>query len=201
METQLIKNFKDITEVETYLKSRIEAFQDFPHPPVNFKDISTILYYPELYQTASHYLKELLPKDKQGNFMFNKIICLDARGFLFGLTLASAASVPLIMARKKDKLPGKKITQKFKKEYKADGGKEFEIIQIRAGLIGPGDRVLIHDDLFATGGTANAVARLVLKCGAEIAGFHFVMELPFLSGRKLIQKHVSNDRIVSLVKY
>lgn len=201
MESLTIVDFRSIQEFEKFLKTKIETFQDFPDPNVNFKDIQSILYDPDVSSETLHFLKQLLPKDQSGAYAFNKIVCFDARGFLFGFSLATAAFVPMIMARKPGKLPGEMVSQTFKKEYKAEGGKEFETIQMRKGLINPGDRVLIHDDLLATGGTASAAAEIVKKCGAEIIGFHFVMELTFLPGREILQKYVSDDKIVSLVKY
>lgn len=201
VETPKITDFQDVKEFEIFLKSKIATYPNFPDPNVNFKDIQSILYDPELSSETLHFLTELLPKDLAGDYAFNKIICFDARGFLFGFSLASVAFVPMVMARKPGKLPGEKVSQTFKKEYKADNGKEFETIQIQKGLINPGDRVLIHDDLLATGGTASAAAEIVKKCGAEIIGFHFVMDLTFLPGRSVLQKYVSDDRIISLVKY
>lgn len=201
MKTPTITDFKDIQEFEKFLKKKIKTFYNFPEPKVKFKDIQSILCDPELSSETLHFLKQLLPRDQAGDHAFNKIVCFDARGFLFGFSLASAAFVPMIMARKPGKLPGKVVSQTFKKEYKADGGKQFETIQVQKGLIQPGDRVLIHDDLLATGGTASAAAEIIKKCGAEIIGFHFVMELTFLPGREILRKYVSDDKIVSLVKY
>tara|TARA_R110001583_G_scaffold163880_1_gene316319 strand:- start:1638 stop:2216 length:579 start_codon:yes stop_codon:yes gene_type:complete len=190
-----IEAITTIEECRKVLTSEIKTFPDWPENGVNFKDIQSILFHPELAKMTSHYLQELLPKKDTANFTFNKILCFDARGFLFGFDLAKASNVPMILARKPGKLPGEVITQTFKKEYGLDE------IQVQTGLIQPGDRVLIHDDLLATGGTAKAAAEIILKCGAEIAGFNFIMDLTFLQGREVLQKYVSNDKIEALLEF
>lgn len=191
-------NLEEITTIEAcrkILAEEIKTFPDWPQKGVNFKDIQSILMNPELAKITSFYLKELLPKNEQNEFEFNKILCFDARGFLFGFDLAKAANSSMILARKPGKLPGKLISQTFEKEYGLDE------IQIQDGLISPGDRVLVHDDLLATGGTAGAAAEIILKCGAEIAGFNFVMDLSFLPGRTVLHKYVSDDKIKALLQF
>tara|TARA_R110001583_G_scaffold62101_1_gene183011 strand:- start:302 stop:880 length:579 start_codon:yes stop_codon:yes gene_type:complete len=190
-----IKEITTIEECRKILTTEIKTFPNWPEKGVNFKDVQSILFKPELALITSYYLKELLPKNDKGNFQFNKILCFDARGFLFGFDLAKFSKTPMILARKPGKLPGEVITQTFKKEYGLDE------IQVQAGLINPGDKVLIHDDLLATGGTAGAAAEIILKCGAEIAGFNFIMDLSFLPGRKTLQKYVDNDNIKSLLEF
>ena len=101
----------------------------------------------------------------------------------------------MILARKPGKLPGEIITQTFEKEYGLDE------IQVQKGLINSGDKVLIHDDLLATGGTAGAAAEIILKCGGEIAGFNFIMDLSFLPGRKVLQKYVDDSKIKALLTF
>jgi len=183
-----------IEDCQKLLTTEIKTFPDWPEKGVNFKDVQSILYKPELALITSHYLQELLPK--QGSeFLFNKILCFDARGFLFGFDLAKASKTPMILARKPGKLPGEVITQTFEKEYGLDE------IQVQKGLINPGDKVLIHDDLLATGGTAGAAAEIILKCGAEIAGFNFIMDLSFLPGRKVLKKYVDNSKIKALLTF
>ena len=99
----------------------------------------------------------------------------------------------MILARKPGKLPGKVITQTFEKEYGLDE------IQVQDGLIKPGDRVLIHDDLLATGGTAVAASKLVRMSQAKLVGYSFIIELGLLDGRKSLQPY--SDNVVSLIKY
>lgn len=190
-------NLDAITTIEDCQKlliAEIKTFPDWPEKGVNFKDVQSILYKPELALITSHYLQELLPK-QDVDFLFNKILCFDARGFLFGFDLAKASKTPMILARKPGKLPGEIITQTFEKEYGLDE------IQVQKGLINPGDKVLIHDDLLATGGTAGAAAEIILKCGAEIAGFNFIMDLSFLPGRKVLQQYVDDSKIKALLTF
>ena len=188
-------NIKTIEDCREILTNEIKTFPDWPEKGVNFKDIQSILFNPELAAITAHYLKELLPKTDENDFSFDKILCFDARGFLFGFDLARASKTPMILARKPGKLPGKVITQIFEKEYGLDK------IQVQEGLIKPGDRVLIHDDLLATGGTASAAAEIILKCGAEIAGFNFIMDLSFLPGRSVLQKYVPDSKIKALLEF
>jgi adenine phosphoribosyltransferase len=183
-----------LEECQKLLTSEIKTFPDWPEKGVNFKDVQSILYNPELALITSHYLKELLPKEGS-TFLFNKILCFDARGFLFGFDLAKASKTAMILARKPGKLPGEVITQTFQKEYGLDE------IQVQKDLINPGDKVLIHDDLLATGGTAAAAAEIILKCGAEIAGFNFIMDLSFLPGRKVLQKYADDNKIKALLTF
>lgn len=183
-----------LEECQKLLTSEIKTFPDWPEKGVNFKDVQSILYNPELALITSHYLQELLPKEGL-NYMFNKILCFDARGFLFGFDLAKSSKTAMILARKPGKLPGEVITQTFQKEYGLDE------IQVQKDLIKPGDNVLIHDDLLATGGTAAAAAEIILKCGAEIAGFNFIMDLSFLPGRKVLQKYVDDSKIKALLTF
>jgi len=190
-----IENIKTIEDCRKVLTKEIKTFQDWPEKGVNFKDIQSILLNPELASITAHYLKELLPQNDHDEFSFNKILCFDARGFLFGFDLARASNTAMILARKPGKLPGKVITQTFKKEYGLDE------IQVQDELINPGDRVLIHDDLLATGGTAGAAAEIILKCGAEIAGFNFIMDLSFLPGRSFLQKYVPDHKIKTLLTF
>jgi len=189
-----LSTISNLEECQELLTSEIKTFPDWPEKGVDFKDVQSILYKPELALITSHYLQELLPK--QGSeFLFNKILCFDARGFLFGFDLAKASKSPMILARKPGKLPGEVITQTFEKEYGLDE------IQVQKDLINPGDKVLIHDDLLATGGTAGAAAEIILKCGAEIAGFNFIMDLSFLPGRKVLQKYVDDTKIKALLTF
>lgn len=192
MNIESITNIEDCREL---LKKEIKTFPDWPEKGVNFKDIQSILYKPELAILTSNFLKEMLPKQDSNNFSFNKILCFDARGFLFGFDLAKTSKTPMILARKPGKLPGKVISQTFKKEY------GFDEIQVQEGLINPGDKIIVHDDLLATGGTAGAAAEIILKCGAEIVGFNFIMDLSFLPGRKVLQKYVSDDKIKALLTF
>ena len=190
-----MKPIETLEECRALLSKEIKTFPDWPEKGVNFKDVQSILFNPELAALTGRFLKEILPRNDRNEFLFNKILCFDARGFLFGFDLSRYSNTAMILARKPGKLPGEVITQTFEKEYGTDA------IQVQEGLIQPGDHVLIHDDLLATGGTAAAAAEIVHRCGAEIAGFNFIMDLSFLPGRSVLQKYVDNDKINALLTF
>lgn len=194
METdQKITNAK-LKEFQEILKQKIATYHDWPKPNVNFKDLQSIIFDPFLAKDTLSHLTYLLPRSGLF-FTFNKILCFDARGFIFGMPISLFTGMPMIMARKPDKLPGEVISQIFNKEYGTD------TIEVQSGLIMPGDKVLIHDDLLGTGGTAEAAAKIILRCGAEVAGFNFVMEVDFLKGRDLLLKYTPNENINSVVVF
>jgi adenine phosphoribosyltransferase len=118
---------------------------------------------------------------------------IESRGFLLGYPLAMALNVPFILIRKKGKLPYKKVSHAYELEY---GSAEIEMHE---DAVRNGQKVLIHDDLLATGGSAEAAAELVKKCGGEIVGFNFLVNLSFLNGDKKLEKYTSN--IKNLVSY
>jgi adenine phosphoribosyltransferase len=177
------------------LKESMRTIPDWPRPGVNFKDIQSILLDPVLTKMACDCLVEILPQNESGAFDFDSILAFDSRGFIFGFYLAKVAGVPLILARKKGKLPGQTIRQEYHTEYSID------TIEVQVGAIKPGSKILVHDDLLATGGTSGAAKEIITKCGAEIAGYHYLMELEFLPGRKNLSKHTSSGKIHSLIKY
>jgi adenine phosphoribosyltransferase len=122
----------------------------------------------------------------------NAVLGFDARGFLFGFPLALEFRIPFIPVRKKDKLPGELATVSFEKEYGKD------TLSIQKKLITPGMKVLIHDDLLATGGTALAAVELVTSLGAAVFGFHFVMELGYLGAREKLEQIAP---VISMVNF
>ena len=165
----------------------IRDVKDFPKQGVVFKDITPVLANPELCSDISDYLSTNLPEET------TKIIGIESRGFLFGFPMAIKSKTPFILIRKKGKLPYKKISLEYDLEY---GSCEIEM---HIDSVNPGDKVVIHDDLLATGGTAAAAAKMVRSMGADIIGFSFLVELDFLSGRNILEEYCSN--IVSIVKY
>lgn len=183
-----------LKQIRRDLSGSIKTYNDWPKEGVAFKDIQSILSVPALSLQAERGLKELLPI-KDGHFDFDAVLAFDARGFIYSYQLAKAAGVKLIMARKPGKLPGDCITEKFTKEY----GEES--IQIQRGLIKPGDRVLVHDDVLATGGTAEAAEKLITACGGTLAGYNFLIELQELGGREVLKKYVSDEKIASLLVF
>ncbi len=158
------------------LEQTIENIPDFPISGIQFKDITPIFLQPQLYKDVVADLAE---------FSRGKIdaVCgIESRGYLFGIAIAMALEVPFILIRKKGKLPPPIISEKYSLEY---GTSEIET---RTGQILPGQRILIHDDLLATGGTTEAAAKLVEKQGAKAVQFSFLIGLNDLNGEDKLQK-------------
>ena len=169
------------------LENTIQNIPDFPKPGIHFKDITPIFLNPKLYEEV---IEDL------ANFSRGKVdaVCgIESRGYLFGIAIAVALEVPFILIRKKGKLPPPFISEKYDLEY---GSEEIEM---RTGHLKPGQRILIHDDLLATGGTTEAAARLVEKQGATVAQFSFLIELEELHGVKRLN-HLEAE-VYSIIKY
>ncbi len=154
------------------LYDALRTVPDFPEPGIQFKDISPILADPALLRTAVRALAA--PYADMG---VTKVVGVESRGFLFGTPMADWLGAGFVLARKPGKLPAATLREDYALEYGTDA------VEIHADALGPGDRVLIHDDVIATGGTASAAARLVERVGAELVGFAFLIELAFLKGR------------------
>lgn len=174
--------------LEQKIKNTIRDVPDFPKKGILFKDITPILHQQQL-------CTEMI--DAMANYYKNKnidaIVGIESRGFLFGFALANKLNIPFVLARKAGKLPYKTISFEYELEY---GSAKIEM---QVDDIKPHWNVLIHDDLLATGGTADAVANLVTMQNGKIAGFTFIVELQFLNGAERLIKY-SND-IYSLVQY
>ncbi len=175
-------------DISKALIATIRTVADFPKPGIQFKDITPILEDPILSQRVIQKMKEEVVVLKP-----DCIIGVESRGFLFGLALAVEMQIPFVTVRKKGKLPYKTITYKYDLEY---GSAEIEM---HVNSIKPGWKVLIHDDLLATGGTAAAAAELAKMQGGEIAGFCFLVELAFLNGKEKLKPYGGN--IVNLVSF
>ena len=168
------------------LKERIDEFPDFPKKGILFRDFSPILRDPSaMSYVIDEFAKHFHPKD------FDILAGIESRGFLLACALAIKFNKGMFMIRKKGKLPGK--TEKI--SYKIEYGKD--IIEMQKHSIEKGKRVLICDDLLATGGTAKASAKLIEKIGGKVVGFAFIIELTDLNGMKGISKY----NCKSLVKY
>lgn len=154
----------------------IRNVPNFPKEGVQFKDITTLFLEPQAIQfIVDSWEKRYADKE------IDKIVGAESRGFLFGAPLAYAMGLPLVLARKTGKLPAEVEREEYTLEYGTDA------IEIHKDAIRPGDRLLLVDDLLATGGTMAAVARLVEKMGAEVVEAAFVIELSFLGGRKQLE--------------
>lgn len=175
------------SELITQLESTIENVPDFPIPGIQFKDITPIFLNPKLYEGVIANLAD---------FSRGKIdaVCgIESRGYLFGIAIALALDVPFVLIRKKGKLPPPFVAEKYDLEY---GSAEIEM---RTGQIKPGQRVLVHDDLLATGGTTEAAAKLVEKQGAKVTQFSFLIGLDELKGENRLQQF--NAEIHSILHY
>ncbi len=155
------------------LKKYIRDIQDFPKPGLGFKDITPLLINPQARKETLEVLLSSL-KDKK----IDKVIGVESRGFFFGILLAEALNVGFIPVRKPKKLPYETISATYDLEYGTD------TLEIHIDAIQKGDKVLIHDDVLATGGTAKAVCELVERLGGKIVQVNFLMELTFLNGRE-----------------
>ncbi|MBI4946995.1 MAG: adenine phosphoribosyltransferase [Bacteroidetes bacterium] len=173
---------------EQKIKSVIRDVPDFPKPGIVFKDITPILKDSQLCsEIADEFILKL------HGTKIDAIVCTESRGFFFGFLLASRMHLPLIPLRKQGKLPYKTISHEYDLEYGT------AIVEMHIDALEKGWNVLIHDDLLATGGTAEASAVLIKRQNANVAGFAFLVELDFLQGRKKIETYSQN--IISLVRY
>ncbi len=174
--------------IEEQIKSAIRDIPDFPKPGIIFKDITTILKDPQLCEgIVDAFLLRL--KD----IRIDAIAGIESRGFLFGLILATKLGVPFIPVRKAGKLP---FTIK-QKAYKLEYG--TAVIELHTDAFEPGQHILLHDDLLATGGTALAASELIQEMGGIVAGFAFVVELGFLNGKERLAPVC--DKVVVLAEY
>jgi adenine phosphoribosyltransferase len=166
----------------------IRDVHDFPKEGIVFKDITPIMMDAGL---SNEILEALAKQFRSENLQ--GIAGIESRGFLFGFPLAMALGIPFIMIRKKGKLPYEKISHAYDLEYGS------AVIEMHSDAFSPGDRILIHDDLLATGGSAAAAAELIQKCQGVVAGFNFMVELQFLEGRQKLKTYSEN--ISNLVQY
>jgi adenine phosphoribosyltransferase len=168
------------------LKQMIREVPDFPKPGINFYDITTLLKDPNgLRQTV-----DALASEFEGTKV-DVVIGIEARGFIFAPALAYHLGAGFVPVRKPRKLPAETASISYDLEYGQD------TLQIHRDAVGNGHRVLIADDLLATGGTAKAVVDLVESLGGKVVGLVFVVELEFLPGRKKLEGH----DVRSLIKY
>ncbi|MFN5154386.1 MAG: adenine phosphoribosyltransferase [Gemmatimonadota bacterium] len=168
------------------LTRAILTVPDFPRPGVSFKDITPVLHDPALFRRTTTALAE--PWRSAG---ITHVLAIESRGFLFGAPVAQHLGAALVPVRKPGKLPRARITESYALEYGAD------TLECHADALGAGDRVLIVDDVLATGGTAAAVVRLVARTGATLAGIAAVIDLSFLPWRTAL----AGVRAETLVRY
>lgn len=174
--------------LEQKIKAVIRDVPDFPKTGILFKDITPILHDQKLCNEILNVFA-----DTYAGKNIDAIVGIESRGFLFGFTLANKLNIPFILVRKAGKLPYKTISHQYDLEY-GTAKVEMQVDEINAGW-----NVLIHDDLLATGGTAEAAAKLVQMQKGNIAGFAFIVELDFLMGREKLKQYSNNT--LSLVNY
>tara|TARA_B100001996_G_C18655305_1_gene590955 strand:+ start:33 stop:560 length:528 start_codon:yes stop_codon:yes gene_type:complete len=159
------------------LKKHIRSIPDYPKKGILFRDITTLIKNKDAFKNCIDQMSEMLKK-----LNYDKIASIESRGFVFASPLSYNLQKPNILMRKKNKLPAEKYSVDFELEY----GKAT--IEIHKDSIAPKERVIIVDDLIATGGTAEAAAQLVEKSQGEVAGFIFVINLFDLGGKELLEK-------------
>ena len=172
-------------KLKNKLKKTIRVIPDFPKKGIMFQDITSITDNKLLFKEVIYEISKYVKKNK-----FTKIAAVEARGFIFGSAVSFKTEVPFVPIRKKGKLPGKVLKQKYKLEYGSDE------IQIHKKSINEGDRVLIIDDLIATGGTAFASAQLINKCNVKSIEFYFIIDLKNIGGSQKLGKKYKLTSII-----
>jgi len=172
--------------MENDLKNYIRSIKNFPKKGIVFRDITPLLQNPIALKST---IRQLF--DYAKNLNVTKVVGIESRGFMFGSMLAEKLDVGFVPIRKPGKLPAKKVREIYELEYGTD------CVEIHADAIQPGDKILLHDDLLATGGTAKASAKLIEKLGGKILQVSFIIELRFLNGREKLKDY----DIKSLITY
>jgi adenine phosphoribosyltransferase len=168
------------------LSKYIRSIPDFPKKGILFRDITTLLKDPDAFKETIGILHKRYSDSK-----IDKVVCIESRGFIVGSALALSLGAGFIPIRKKGKLPAEVVSEQYSLEYGVD------TIEIHRDAIQPGDRVLLHDDLLATGGTIAASIRLLEKLQAKIIGVSFIIELIPLHGRNKIKDY----DVFSIIQY
>jgi len=168
------------------LNNFIREIPDFPKEGIKYKDITPLLQNPEAIKESVAQLLELIGDEK-----IDKVVGIESRGFLFGMLLAEKLNAGFVPIRKPGKLPSETYSEVYELEYGKD------TLEIHCDAIQKGERIILHDDILATGGTARAACDLVKKMGAEIVQCNFLIELEFLNGRNKLRSYP----VESLLKY
>lgn len=168
------------------LESLIRAIPDFPLPGILFRDITPLLKDAHGFQATIDLFTDRFSQEK-----IDLVVGIEARGYMLAAPLAYRLGAGFVPVRKPGKLPGKKHTEEYALEYGTNS------LEIHEDACGKGNRVLVVDDLLATGGTAAAAGRLLERIGADVAGYAFLIELAFLNGRK----NLPDGKITSFITY
>ena len=167
------------------LEDYIQDIPDFPKPGIVFKDITPLLLDPEALRFTVDLLAEMARE-----WEVDYVVSAEARGFVLGAAVAVAAGAGFVLGRKPGKLPREVSSVEYALEYGVDA------LEVHSDAIWDGSRVLVHDDLLATGGTAGALCGLVQQAGGVVAGCAFVIELAFLNGRKALEGYDVRSLVV-----
>ena len=174
---------------QEYIKSLIRSIPDYPQKGIIFRDITPLLNH----EYGLSLIKNELLNSITYHVDFNKIVAIEARGFILGTLLAMLDIRPLVLARKPGKLPGEVLQKKYKLEYGEDA------ICIQLSDIEKGDNILIIDDLVASGGTAKATCDIVEALGGKVVACYFLIELDELGGRKFLED--SGIKVITSIHY
>ena len=168
------------------LSAYIRDIPNFPKKGIVFKDLTTLLKNPVAFRQAADQLYATVA-DKN----IDKVVAIESRGFIFGALLAEKLNAGFVPIRKPGKLPAQTLQAEYLLEYGTD------ILEIHQDAIAPGERVLLHDDLLATGGTAEAACRLIEQLGGQVVHISFLVELGFLNGKEKLTNYV----VSSIIQY
>ena len=168
------------------LSAHIRDIPEFPKKGIIFKDITTLLKNPVAFREAAEQLYAAVP-DKN----IDKVVAIESRGFIFGAMLAERLNAGFVPVRKPGKLPAQTLQAAYLLEYGTD------TLEIHQDAIAPGERILLHDDLLATGGTARAACQLIKQLGGQVIHISFLLELAFLNGKEKLTDYT----VSSIIKY
>jgi adenine phosphoribosyltransferase len=172
--------------MNTDIKKYIRSIKDFPKPGIMFRDITTLLKEPDGLKAS---FKSLVDFTK--GLKIEKVVAIESRGFMLGAMIAESLNAGFVPIRKPGKLPAETVREEYSLEYGTDA------IEIHKDAIKPGEHILLHDDLLATGGTAQAAVKLIEKLGGKVVQISFIIELSFLNGRDKLKGY----DVRSLVNY
>ncbi|MEJ2398044.1 MAG: adenine phosphoribosyltransferase [Gammaproteobacteria bacterium] len=172
--------------MNTDLKKYIRTVKNFPKPGIMFRDITTLLKEPEGLKASFNALVDFTEGLK-----IDKVVGIESRGFILGAMLAEKLNAGFVPIRKPGKLPAETVKEEYSLEYGTDA------VEIHKDAIQPGESVLLHDDLLATGGTAKAAVNLIEKLGGKVVQVSFIIELSFLNGREKLKGY----DVRSLISY
>jgi adenine phosphoribosyltransferase len=175
-------------ELRKLLLDRIRDVPDYPQPGVMFKDITPLLADPRAFEA----LVEVLAERCRAHGA-DKVVGLEARGFILAAPVAVRAGLGFVPVRKQGKLPGELLQQSYELEYGS------AVIEVQRGAFAPGERVMVLDDVLATGGTAGAALELLRRAGARPVGLAVLMELGFLGGRQKLDGHLDGVAVEALL--